>query len=532
LLWNRGLTDPDSARAWLAAEHEPLADPSLLAGLPSAVARIHRAIVADELIAVYGDYDVDGLSGTALLCRALRRLGARVTPFIPHREVDGYGLNDRRLAELRTAGASLLITVDCGVSAVAEVATARANGLEVIVTDHHPAPQELPEAIVINPSRADCAYPYKHLAGVGVAFRLAEALLRHRLPPQDAEEVVEELTELAALGTLADVMRVDGENRAIIRRGLARLRRSPSMGLRALLAVAGVEPSGVDSRTVGFSIAPRLNAAGRLDDARLALELLLADEPERARELALGLDELNRASQRQTDAALAVARDGLAGRELGAAIVIVGEFPSGIAGLLAGRLAAELNRPVVALARVGETCRGSARSVDGLDVVAAMSRGAAVLERFGGHAMAAGLALRAEHVEAFERAFGAAVSEARGAAAAERLLQIDAELRPFTAADWQTLEVLEQLEPCGPGSPAPVFLTRGLQVAERRAGGRGLIRLKLLGQGVSLVVRAFSGAAAPPLHARVDLVYQLRRNVWRGTVGAEIEALDWRLAAS
>lgn len=529
LLYNRGLIEPAEARRFLTAEREPLGDCWALAGLPEALERLSVAIAADELVAIYGDYDVDGLTATALLCSTLRHFGARVLPFIPHRERDGYGLQDEPLARLGAAGASLIVTVDCGVTAVDEIERAGARGLDVIVTDHHLVPARLPAVAVLNPGRPDCAYPFKELAGVGVAFKLAEALIRARLPNEAAETLIDELLELVAIGTLADMVALRGENRTIVRRGLARLNRQPRPGLRALIASAGLEPGSVSAERVGYTLAPRLNAAGRMDDARIALDLLLADSEAAAGPLAEQLATLNRARQSLVSEALADARRQLAGRHGEPASVLVGNYPIGIAGLLAGRLAEQFNRPMIVLRRQGEVCSGSARSVPGLNVVAALERGRPHLERYGGHAMAAGLSLRAESIDGFERAFQQAVAEARPEPSAEPTLTIDAELQAGTAGRWSTLEVLAALEPFGTQNPEPVFLTRRLRV-EGHHPHAGRVRLRLAGPDGHLAAVSFNRAQPPPLGATIDAVYHLKRNLWRGTLAAEPVLLDWRLA--
>jgi single-stranded-DNA-specific exonuclease len=535
LLRNRGLASVVEAERFLDAERQPLADPFLMAGMASALDRLAAAIEADELIAVYGDYDVDGLTATAVLHRALRRLGARVLPFIPHRLKDGYGLQEGPLAELRAAGATLVVTVDCGVTAMREIALARSAGLEVLVTDHHLLAQGdegscLPPAVaVLNPNRPDCAYPFKELAGVGVAYKLSEGLLRTKLPATEAEVLLDDLLELVAIGTLADVVSLRAENRTMVRRGLRRLNQTDRQGLRALTTVAGLGPGSVDADRVCYALAPRLNAAGRLDHARVALDLLLTESPDEADALAQRLNVLNRARQEQTDEAVRRARDEVASRRIGPAIVISGPFPPGIAGLVAGRLAEEFNRPAIVLHKDGESCRGSARSVAGVNVVEAMRSGAEHLDRFGGHAMAAGLSMATERLPAFESAFQAAVEEVRGEVPIERLLPIDAELRALTASKWSTLELLPKLEPHGASNPAPVFLTRGLRVVDRRQVATDVTRLRLSAPGALLTAIVFGPCdAGIEAGETIDAVYRLKRNLWRGTIAAELELLDWR----
>lgn len=529
LLYNRGVGDAAAAERFLAAHEAPLADPWLLADLPAAVERLERAIRFDELIAIYGDYDVDGLTATAVLYFALTRLGARLLPFIPHRVRDGYGLQEEPLRALRAQGASLIVTVDCGVSATAEIAAASTIGLDVVVTDHHIVPDVLPSAVaVVNPRRHDCAYPFKHLAGVGVAFRLAAALLRRSLG-DEAEALLGELSDLVALGTIADVMPLEGENRTHVLRGLARINASPRAGLAALIEVAGLKAGQIAADNVSFGIAPRLNAAGRIDHARVALELLLASDRDTAVARAEQLQRLNRQRQEQTEQALELARASLRDRPLGAGVVIAGPYPVGIVGLVASRLVEELSRPVVALSVDDGLARGSARSVPGVNVVEALAAGAEHMLRFGGHAMAAGCTLPVENVPALAEAFAAAVGRQRGEWFPEPVVEVDAEVYPSTALKLETLDLLDRLEPCGAGNPTPVFLTRNLKLTDCRVVGGGKhLKLRLSSEDGPLTGMVWRTEAPPcELGTYLDVVYHLRRNVWNGRVSAELEVLDW-----
>jgi single-stranded-DNA-specific exonuclease len=366
-----------------------------------------------------------------------------------------------------------------------------------------------------------------------VAFKLTQALLREHLAAPEADRLLDDLLELVAIGTLSDIVPLRGENRTIVRRGLKRLNATERVGLRALLAVAGLMPGTVDADRVCYAIAPRLNAAGRLDHARLSLNLLLSESADEAEELGQRLDVLNRARQAQTNEAVKLARELVGSRYLGPAIVVSGPFPLGIAGLVASRLVEDFNRPAIVLRHDEEVCSGSARSVAGLNVVEAMRRGAQHLDRFGGHAMAAGLSLRTEHLAEFETDFQEAVAEARGEAPTKRTLLVDAELRAATAARWSTLHLLPKLEPHGAANPAPTFLTRGLRVVERRPIGGDSLRLRVTASDASLSAIGFGLADEPfPLGDEVDLVYYLKRNVWRDTIAAELELLDWRTSGS
>lgn len=532
ILYNRGYRDLADIERFLRAEEAPLGDPWAMADLPAAVERIGRALDRCEPIAVYGDYDADGLTATAVLCLTLRALGAAARPFVPHREREGYGLRDGALDALRDDGAGLVITVDCGVTAVEEVARARRRGLDVVITDHHEPPAALPPAPVLNPRRSDCAYPFKDLAGVGVAYRLAEALLRARLPASRAEETAERLLDLVAVGTLADVVPLHGENRGLVRRGLEQLRREGRPGVRALLARAGARQALIDADTVTFTLVPRLNAAGRLADPAIALEVLLAEDEQVAAVLAERVDALNRRRQVLMGESLARARAEALAQMAAPVVVLAGDYPLGLCGLLAGRLAEELGVPAVVLQREGDLLRGSARSVPGLDIHAALTSACSLLRRFGGHRQAAGLELSARQLAPLREALTAAVAAQAATASAGAQLFVDAELRASTVTRWETLEVLRQLEPLGSGNTPPLFLTRRARVVEWRPLGSDRIRLRLA--GLDGVFRAAAGAeVAGSLRPGdpLDVVYRLRRRTWRDNVHAEAEIIDWRPAS-
>jgi single-stranded-DNA-specific exonuclease len=469
------------------------------------------------------------LTGLALLSRALAWCGANVLPFVPHRALDGYGLSAGPLRRLRDQGVSLVVTVDCGVTAGAEIALAASLGLEVVVTDHHPPPSPLPPVSVLNPSRADCRYPDKTLAGCGVAHRLAEALLRARLPPTEAVARAEELLALAAIGTLGDVVPMLGENRTIVRRGLRQLRREPGPGLTALARLVGLSAAQLDAEAVAFQIVPRLNAAGRVDSAQAALDLLLTESDQQAGRLAGRLDELNRTRRELTDRALEQARAIVAQRGAQPIALAAGDFPLGVVGLVASRLAEELNRPAIVLARDGERYVGSARSVDGFDLLAALDAGRQHLERYGGHRQAAGLALSVDQLTVFDRALQRQQAGSRPIAAQPPVLEVDAEARPATVASWRLLDLLSRLEPFGSDNPPPLLLTRGLSVSGRRPFGDGHVRLRLQADGYGFDAVAFRAAdSTPPVGSTIDLVHRPRRRAWRETLALSLELADWR----
>src|ERR671933_499854 len=403
VLVRRGYGDPDEARAFLAGE-QPLHDPFLLGDMTAACEAIRGAIAARKRICVYGDYDADGICATALAVLTLRELGADVSWHLPSRFDEGYGVNRETLARLAREGCGLVLTVDCGITAVEEVAEARAQGLEVVVTDHHRPGERLPECplVVTQPSE----YPFPELCGTGVVFKLAQALLGADSP------ALRRHLDLVALATVADVVPLVGENRTLAIAGLRALARTAKPGLRALMRTAGVDPATVDAGSIGFRLAPRINAAGRLGHPRTALELLLTEDADEARRLADRLEELNRDRQAVEDtilrAAIAQVDEWPEAKRRRRAYVIWGaDWHEGVIGIVASRLVERYNRPVVLIAGTEGLWKGSGRSIASFDLHAGLGACAQFLERFGGHRAAAGLSILPEFVEAFADAFAA-----------------------------------------------------------------------------------------------------------------------------
>jgi single-stranded-DNA-specific exonuclease len=547
LLWNRGIRDAAAAERFLHPERAALHDPWQMAGVAEAVRCIRAAVAAGAPIAIHGDYDADGVTATAVLVEALRQLGARPLFHIPHRAREGYGLSAATVRRLAAQGVRLLLTVDCGITANAEVALAAELGMEVVVTDHHHVPVDLPAArAVLNPRQPGCRYPFRELAGVGVAYVLARALLESALPAVAAERAMEALLDLVALGTIADMVPLVGENRVLVARGLRVLREARRPGLQALMAVAGVAAGDLTAPRVAYSLVPRLNAAGRMADAVEACRLLLAADRARAEPLAERLEALNRVRQQAVAEAVAQAR-ALADPRAPAAVV-VGDFPVGIVGLVAGRLAQETGRPWVVLARGAEYCRGSARGPEGFHLAAALERCADVLVQHGGHAQAAGLTLRARELPAFVERFQALAAAVLGTAAAapRPRWRIDGVV-PLGAIDWAFAETLLRLEPCGVGNPSPLFLTHGAQVRESRtlqngggANGDGApcsprpaaLVLRLSDGGVPLRGVAFECPQVPAAGETVDVVYEVERRTWGEEVRIELRIRDLRPAGT
>ncbi len=460
ILISRGHGDPQAARRFLAPDLSDLNDPYLLQGMPEAVSRIREAILNHEKILVWGDYDVDGTTGTVLLRKALRILGAETAFHIPNRFTEGYGLNIQALEEARSSGCSLVITVDCGTRSFEPLEWAKENGLDVIVTDHHLSDDEkgLPAAVaVVNPNSSGCRYPDKNLAGVGVALKLAQALLDE----QADSARMNEFLEIAAIGTIADMMNLTGENRAIVSLGLRQLNRTKNFGLRALMEVADCT-SEMNSLHIGFRIAPRINAAGRMDVGSSVVELLETEVIAEARRLAGILDSRNRERQRVQASITEKAFEETLEDENRHFVVVGGEgWHKGVIGLAASRIAEKLNRPAIVLSIENGVAHGSARGVRDFHVLEALTACDDLFHQFGGHAAAAGLKIDSNLIgELRDRLNGFASSRLKGLDLTP-LLEIDAVVRTSTLG----IELLDQLaclEPFGIGNPKPVLLTRDL----------------------------------------------------------------------
>ncbi len=539
VLLARGIAGAEAAKAFLRPLLSGLHPPSALADLDRAVDRILAAIERGETILVHGDYDVDGIAATALLARWIRRLGGRVEAFVPHRLRDGYDLGDAGITRALEVGARLLITADCGIVAVGAVARARDAGLDVVVTDHHTPGPELPPAwAVVNPNRADCAYPNPALCGAGVVFKLVQRLAAKR--GIDFEDLLPDL-DLVALATVADLVPLTGENRVLARYGLRALARTTKPGLRALLESSGVVESGaappsIEAGQVGFRVAPRVNALGRLDDAAVGLRLLLTDDAGEARRLAARAEEVNTARQDEDRRTLEEALRKLEStyepeRDFGLVVDGDGWHP-GVIGIVASRLVERVHRPVVMVAVGDGVGRGSGRSVPGFDLHAALVACREHLGRFGGHRQAAGLDVRPEQVDAFREAFNQVAREHLGHLDLRPELRADAELH-LGQADLSLAGILRHLGPHGIGNPRPVFAGRSLRVVgSPREVGSGHLKLTLEQDGITRPGIGFGLVARIPpdrlVGERVDALFQLTVNEYRGRRTAQLRLLDLR----
>lgn len=545
VLYNRGFNDPDEAHRFLYANDPAhghmLGFKGKKLAIDQALARIRRAIKSAEQIVIYGDFDADGVTSTALLVQVLKAMGANVTPYIPHRVDEGYGLNGEALLKLARAGAKLVITVDCGIRSVEEVEDGKACGLDIIVTDHHSLGPELPRAFsVINPKCDDCEYTEDMLAGVGVAYRLAEALLTIAGSGRRGDKPLptpDDLLDLVAIGTVADLAPLDRpENRALVWRGLEILNQSKRPGIRALMEVAGLRSGAVLAMHIGFGLGPRINAAGRLDSAETALQLLLTEDEREAVQLAQKLQSLNTLRQELTRAAQETIRqqlesDGLLDQPL----IFAGDtgFKPGIVGLVAGRLTEEFYRPAVVMEFGEDESRASCRSIPEFDITTALDKCAGLLVRHGGHAQAAGFTVKNENLPALKAQLMDMAHAALDGQDLKPRLEIDAVVSAENLS-MDLAEELKALEPTGHHNSTPVFVTRGVRVLEMRTVGKEDKHLKLklsrIGQQPLDAIGFNLADYQPKPDDCVDVVYQLEINEWNGHRGVQLRMEDIRPA--
>ena len=518
----------------MAAPDAALIDPALLPDADAFRSRIARALDRGERVLVFGDFDADGLTGLAILVHALRRLGVDVLPYVPDRVREGHGLSLAAIDTATASGASVIVTVDCGTSSRDEAAIAMGRGIDVLITDHHRVPAVLPPAAaIVNPQRSDSPYPHRLLAGSGVAFKLAQLL---------GGGAATDLADLACIGTVADLAPILGENRAIARLGLERIRRSPRPGIAALLTQAAIDPGRVDLETVAFAIAPRLNAAGRVGDARVALDLLLAEDAETAERLAGELDAANVTRRQLTRDAVAGAEAGIeaaaseaaaAGIEAGGAIVVRGPWPVGIVGLVASRLSERRARPAVVGAQLDGFVRGSCRAGPGFDLAAALEACSDLLTRHGGHAGAAGFEIRDDAWDAFVARFQG-LAAATTPADPRPVLAIDLAL-PGRDVDYEVLLDLAALEPTGPGNPTPLLAVLDLTVTRIREANGGHAQLTLRRRIDVIDAIAFERAdLLESVHEGdvVDVVARVSSRAFGGYESLQLEIRDVATAGS
>ncbi len=522
VLVRRGYSEPAAAAAFLAGE-SPGHDPFLLGDMRAACERIRVAIGAGTRICVHGDYDVDGICATALAVLILQELGAQVDWHLPSRFEEGYGLSGQTLDRLADEGYGLVLTVDCGITAVDEIAAARARGLDVIVTDHHRPGDELPACPIVATRPSE--YPFPELCGTGVVYKLAEALLGV------GDGRLAGYLDLVALATIADVVPLVDENRALAIAGLRRLATTTRPGLRALMRAAHVDPAAVDEGAVGFRLAPRINAAGRLGRPTAALELLLTDDEGEATRLASELEELNRERQlveerilREASAAIEAWPEARKRRH---GYVVAGEsWHEGVIGIVASRLAERYHRPVVLIAGAEGDWKGSGRSIPAFDLHAGLAACSGLLERFGGHRAAAGLSIRPDAVDAFADAFGAYADEHLTDLDLRAVTIVDAVV-PGTALTLGLCAELRRLEPFGLGNPGVTLLVAGCELAELSTVGEGKhlrFRVRDRGRPAGTAIAFGLGSKLDRYRQaeRYDLAFRLQENTWNGTTAPQL----------
>jgi single-stranded-DNA-specific exonuclease len=535
LLHNREIDDPGTAHEFLAGGFAGY-NPFDLKGMNEAVTRLRHALQHDEPIAVFGDFDADGVTATVLLVQALSALGARVEPYIPDRVDEGYGLNLKALRHLYRQGVRVVVTVDCGIRSVHEVDQAR-RGLDLIVTDHHtlsPGGQLPPALAVINPKQPGCRYPFKDLSGVGLAYKLARALfLAQRPKGQPADLTEESFVDLVALGTVADLTPLLGENRSLVRRGLEMMNSSARPGVEALMANAGLRRGEVDVTAIGFRLGPRLNAAGRIDSAMRAYDLLTGTDPLQTKSLADELGRLNQDRQALTEQTVSAAEAQVLADHPGAYLYLAAspEFKPGIVGLAASRLTEAYYRPSVVVTRGEEQSRGSCRSIPEFDITAALDQCQDLLIRHGGHRAAAGFTVATAKLEELRQRLQAIAAEQLAGIELRPTLEIDAEV-PLAEVTWATLELLRQLEPCGEANPQPVLLSPNVEVRERRAIGTDGKHLRLTlrdAWGVSWDAVYFRrGDLADKVPDHVEVAYTLEVHEWNHEKHLQLNVQDLR----
>jgi single-stranded-DNA-specific exonuclease len=536
LLISRGCDTPETARTFLKPNYDQLHDPYLMLGMSAAVSRLLRAIDEGEPILVYGDYDVDGTTGTALLLRALNLLGGKTGFHVPHRFTEGYGIQQAALETAVADGYKLAISVDCGIRAHEPLYWARDNGLDVIITDHH-LPDEgegvPPAYAVLNPNQVGCKYPDKTLAGVGVAFKLVTALFRER----GRESHINAFLKIVAIGTVADVAKLTGENRTIVALGLQDLPKATNPGLRALMEVAGCDGATMTAYDIGFRLGPRINAAGRMDAARAVVELFSTREMPEARRLALHLDTRNRerkeVQQQIVELAIAELEQSAVEPASSYVAVIAGEnWHRGVIGIAASKIAERINRPCVVFSIDGEVAHGSGRSIDPYHLLNGLTACSDLFEKFGGHSHAAGITIKPERIVELRRRLN---EHAAGCLTAEDLqpcVRIDAEL-PTGEITFELVSALQTLEPHGAGNPRPVFIARNLCIlSEPRLIGQRHLKLSVAGPDRRPLETIWWGGAEQTSRVKngIDMAYTIEKSKWNGETFLQLSVQDVRPA--
>lgn len=533
IMLNRGISEPGN---FINPTEDSLIDPFCMKGMKRATERILKALENHEKIAIYGDYDVDGITSTAIMVRFLRSHKADVIYYIPDRLEEGYGINKSAIDKIAETGVTLLITVDCGITAVSEIAYAKEKGIDTIITDHHECKDEIPDAYcLLNPKQPDCPYPFKKLAGVGVAFKLLQALtLEMRF---HMRELIEEYADLVAIGTVADVMPLVGENRVIVKKGLELLSYTMNKGIRALAEIADINLSGVQAGTIGFMIAPRINAAGRMGDPRCAVELLLATDDMTARRYA---EKLNNENIERQETEISILEEALNMIETSPTIqddfVIVlahNNWHHGIIGIVASKISERFNKPCILISTDDETGKGSGRSIRSFNLFKALEHCQDTLQKFGGHDLAAGLSIAPDRIDEFREKINEYAKNSLTEEDFTPLLYLDSEL-PAQYINMNTAERLSILEPYGMGNASPLFFARKMVVSQIRSLSDGKhVKLTLRSGEYCVDAVGFNMGELNELLKNddmIDIAFNLDINVYRGMRQLQVLLKDVRLS--
>lgn len=527
LIYNRGLLD--SYQAFFDTDERLVHDPLLLVDMEKAADRILRAIRDQERIVIYGDFDADGVTATVLLVESIAAIGGIVEPYIPHRVEEGYGLNSDALKRLHDKGIRLVITVDCGITGIDEVKQANEMGMNIVVTDHHNVPSQIPEATaVVNPKRPDCTYPFKELAGVGVAYKLYQALYTLN---GSFDKSSNQYLDLVALGTVADMVPLVNENRYLVKKGLQAFNSTERIGIKEMISISGLESGYIDSESISFVLAPRINSSARLDHAISSYKLLTTTLKTEAALLAQVLEGKNKERQRLTSEVLKDARNALKGAAGDSPLLMVGskEYPSGVLGIVASRLSEEFYRPVIVLEIGNEETRGSARTIAEFNIINALTKCDSLLVKYGGHPRASGFTVKTTNIEQLKEQLTGIAAEVLADIDLTPSIDIDVEI-PLSSINADVFQLIERLAPFGQGNPVPVFLSRTVEVLDRRTiGSNGdHLRFKLRDGTVVWDAVGFNlGKHAGNLSSYLDIVYSIKMSMWGNRKTLELNLLDF-----
>lgn len=535
LLNNRGLATQQSIDEFLHPDYgRDVHDPFAFRDMDRAVMRISKAIAAGEKITVHGDYDADGVSATAIMVTVLKALGAQIHVHIPHRSLEGYGLSEKTVHELDKNGTKLIVTVDCGIASQKEVALANSKGIDVIVTDHHEQQPELPPAFaIINPQVEESGYPFRGLSGSGVAFKLAHALCIRDGGKRLKEGFEKWLLDLVAIGTITDCMPILGENRTLVKYGLVVLRKTRRLGIQELVKQIGITQESLDSNAVGFMIGPRLNAAGRLEHANTAYELLLTEDREEAERIAVGLGKTNQDRQRMTEKIVSLAKKQIGEVKDEKILFAIGDgWIPGIVGLVAGRLLEEYSRPVLIMgAKENGEIVGSGRSIPSFDVTRALIETRDLLDHFGGHAVACGFSLSSGKLDDFKKRMTKLAEAKIKTGDMVKCIQIDTEVR-LKEVNWGLVELLNQFEPFGEDNTQPRFVAYGLTVMDLQKVGNDGKHLRLVVKHDEEIEKIIAFGIGNTWGNQlkigdvVDVVFELSIHEWNGNREIQLKLVD------